>query len=65
MKATGNRVVKDDIKDQDVLDAISIAARAQGGSIFDAMKAKKLVEEIENGELSLQLPEKEEGLEID
>ena len=49
------RVIKDEIQSNEVLDAIATVVAADGGNVFDAMKANKLRKEIESGKIDLNM----------
>lgn len=54
---TETRLEKDEIKNEDVINAISCISHAQNGNIFEVMKARKLISKIKNGEINLDVSE--------
>lgn len=51
------KVVQDDLGEE-VVDAVQIAAIAQDGKVFDAIRANKYADKIEKGEINLSIDEK-------
>ena len=47
--------IQDDIKNEDVLQAIADVANAQNGNIVETLRAKKTSEKIEKGEMNLDM----------
>ncbi len=64
---TTTKEIQDDIKNNDVLKAISDVSNAQHGNIVESLRAKKTVEKIESGEMNLDMSEamQAKGFEID
>jgi len=54
----GEIFVKEDDLNEETRKAISIAAKAQNGSVFDAIKANKYADKIEKGDINLTIDEK-------
>ena len=52
-------VVRQNELDEQTREAIKIAANAQNGNVFDAMKANKFADKIENGDINLTVNERE------
>lgn len=63
-----SKVIRDDIKNNDVLEAISDVSNAKNGNLVEALRAKNTAEKIKNGKMDLSMKEamqeKEQGFEI-
>lgn len=49
------RTIEDSIQNNEVLDAIATVVNADGGNLFDAIKANRLRRDIESGKIDLNL----------
>lgn len=57
MDGTQTKLEKDEIKSDDVINAISCISNAKNGNIFEVMEARKLISKIKNGEINLDVSE--------
>lgn len=63
-----SKVIRDDIKNPDVLEAISDVSNAKKGNLVEALRAKHTAKKIKEGKMNLSMKEaiqeKEQGFEI-